>query len=293
MKRCKKTKEVEVNNRLCKRRKYQDMYQGITSRFAAMLLTLVLFTTLLSGCTTTSKDQWDTIQQRGYLIVGLDDTFAPMGFRDENNELVGFDVDMAKALTKQLGLELRLQPIDWSMKETELNNKSIDVIWNGYTITEERKKKVNFSTPYMSNRQVIVVMKNSLIKSKTDLIDKTIAVQRQSSALDALLADAQLASQFKGGAPVEFDTNLEVFMDLESGRVDAIVVDEVLADYVIKQRGPENYRYLEEDFGSEEYGIGVRKTDERLLQEINQMLENMKTDGSYDAIVARWFGTSQ
>lgn len=259
---------------------------------AKLLMVLLASLLMLAGCASkpASKDSFEEISKRGYLVVGLDDTFAPMGFRDANNELTGFDVDLAKEVVARMGLELRLQPIDWTMKESELNSKNIDLIWNGYSITEKRKEAVNFSMPYLTNRQVIIVMNDSVIQTKADLAGASIAVQRESSALDAVMADAELAAMIKNQAPVEFDTNLEVFMDLEAGRVDAIVVDEVLADYVISQRNPEDYRYLPEDLGSEEYAVGVRKSDEQLLAKINVILTEMIADGSFGEIKQRWFG---
>ena len=243
---------------------------------------VVLF--VLSGCSTPSDS--DSSEK---LIIGVDDTFAPMGFRDENNELVGFDIDLAKMIAEKLGVEIEFQPIDWAMKETELNANNIDLIWNGYTITEKRKEQVNFTAPYLENRQIIVVLADSNINSKSDLSGKTLSVQKESSALEAVMKDSDFASSLKDGAPVEFDTNIDCFMDLEAGRSNAIVCDEVLARYVMKQRGAEKYRVLEDNFGEEEYGIGVRKSDTELLEQLNKALEEARNDGSYDALYQKWF----
>ena len=206
------------------------------------------------------------------VVIGVDDTFAPMGFRDDAGNLVGFDIDLANELLGRLGYEAKFQVIDWSMKETELNNGNIDLIWNGYTITESRKEKVNFTQAYLDNRQIIVVMADSDIETKADLADKTVAVQKESSAYEAVMADAATAATLKGGEPVQFDTNTDAFMDLEAGRSDAVVVDEVLARYYIKLRGAEKYNILSEDFGSEEYGIGVRKADTEFLAKLDAEL---------------------
>lgn len=241
---------------------------------------IVLF--VLTGCSTPSESNEK-------LIIGVDDTFAPMGFRDENNELVGFDIDLAKMIAEKLNVEIEFQPIDWAMKETELNGNNIDLIWNGYTITEKRKEQVNFTTPYLNNRQIIVVLADSDIASKADLSGKSLSVQKESSALEAVLKDADFAAELKDGAPIEFDTNIDCFMDLEAGRSDAIVCDEVLARYVMKQRGAEKYRVLEDNFGEEEYGIGVRKSDTELLENLNKALEEARNDGSYDALYQKWF----
>ncbi len=254
------------------------------------LLLCMLLIALIAGCgTKQTTDVMEEAKKRGYLIMGLDDTFAPMGFRNDKNELVGFDIDLASEVSKRLGIKFQMQPIDWSMKESELNNKTIDLIWNGYSITEARKEQVAFTKPYLSNRQVIVVLADSAIQTKQDLAGKTVAVQKQSSALEAVLGDQNFADGLQGKAPIEFDTNLEAFMDLEAKRVEAIVVDEVLADYVIKQRNEHGYRYLAEDFGTEDYGIGVRKQDEALLEKIDAIMDELKADGTYDQIFDRWF----
>ncbi len=109
------------------------------------------------------------------IIVGLDDNFPPMGFRDSNNELVGFDIDMAKEASHRLGMTVEFKPIDWSAKEAELNGKRVDVLWNGLTITEERKQNISFTAPYMTNRQIVIVGANSPVKTKADLAGRTSA----------------------------------------------------------------------------------------------------------------------
>ena len=222
-------------------------------KICALFIILVL---LLTGCSS-AKTQDVKQDETKTLVVGLDDTFAPMGFRDDNGELVGFDIDLANAVAEKIGYEVSFQPIDWAMKETELNSGNIDCIWNGYSITEERKTKVSFSTPYLDNAQLIITLADSEIASKADLAGKTVAVQKESSALEAVTADDIYASLSQ---VVEFDTNIDCFMELDAQRCDAIVCDEVLARYIIKQRGEEKYNILTDDFGKEEYGIGFRLT---------------------------------
>lgn len=250
------------------------------------LLTLVL---LFTGCQTEKKQDVVDALADGVLTVGLDDTFAPMGFRDDNNELVGFDIDLAKAVGEKLDVEVEFVPIDWAMKETELNSANIDCIWNGYSITEDRKKQVAFSEPYLDNRQIIIVLADSDINSKDDLSDKIVAVQKESSALDAVNADSDFVSSLQDGKCVEYDTNIDCFMDLEAKRSDAIVCDEVLARYVMKQRGEEKYKVLADDFGVEEYGIGFRLNDMDTVDKVNGAIEQLKDEGAYDTIYQTWF----
>jgi polar amino acid transport system substrate-binding protein len=260
-----------------------------------IVLTCVLVFGLVSlvGCNqekaNENTDPFAKLQDRGYVVMGLDDTFAPMGFKDASGKIVGFDVDLAKEVFERIGLEVRFQPIDWTMKEAELTSGNIDLIWNGYTITEERKEKVAFTEPYLENKQIVVVLADSTINAKADLAGKKVAIQNQSSAVDAVNTEPELVASFDGGEPILFETNNECFMDLEAKRADAVVADEVLARYYIKQRGAEKYKVLEEYFAEEEYGIGVRKEDTKLLAEINKAMNEMREDGTYDEIYLKWF----
>jgi polar amino acid transport system substrate-binding protein len=254
-----------------------------------LLSIIFTFTLLLAGCEKDNSDQYDKIVERGYIIVGLDDTFAPMGFRDENDQIVGFDVDLAKAVFDEMDLEVRFQRIDWSMKETELNNKNIDLIWNGYTITPEREEKVTFSDPYLANKQVIVVLSTSSITSKADLANKNIGTQTSSSSYDALMADEDVVKTINNKTPFLSDTNDLAFIDLDNGRIDALVVDEILARYYITLNGESNYEVLTDDFGSEEYGVGFRKSDVKLVERFNDVFNQLKEDGTTATISDKWF----
>ena len=145
------------------------------------------------GCGNSNKSMEDNVTiDKETLIVGIDDAFAPMGFRDDSGKIVGFDVDLAREVIERLGKEVEFQPIDWSMKETELNSGNIDAIWNGYSLTEERKAKVTYTDAYMKNSQLIVTLKNSTIKSKEDLNDKVVGTQQGSAGLEALEKDSEI-----------------------------------------------------------------------------------------------------
>ena len=222
------------------------------------------------------------------VVVGLDDNFPPMGFRDANNQIVGFDIDMAKEASKRLGLEVEFKPIDWSAKEAELNGKRVDVLWNGLTITEERKKNISFTAPYMANHQIIIVGNASPVKAKADLAGKVVGAQDGSSATDAIAKDP-VAAQIK--EVKKFGDNVTALMDLAAGRLDAIVVDEVVGRYLISKRAGE-YRVMEENFGTEDYGVGVRKDDTELLGKLDKTLDSMKQDGTAARIATQWFGAN-
>lgn len=240
----------------------------------------------IAGCNNKSQDAMD----KETLIIGFDDTFVPMGFKDNNGEIVGFDIDLAKEVSKRIGKQVTFQPIDWSMKESELNSGKIDLIWNGYSITKERKEKVNFTNPYLENRQVIITLVNSKINSKVDLKGMNVGAQNQSSAVDAINKEEELLKTFKDGKVYTFETNNEALMDLEAKRIDAVVADEILARYYINKKGEGKFKILNDDFGDESYGVGIRKGDEELLEKLNEAFEDIKKDGTAKKVSEKWFG---
>ncbi len=259
-------------------------------RYALLvLLAVILAAVALTGCTMPGgvDKSWDKVSEKGELVMGLDDSFPPMGFRDENNEIAGFDVDLAKEVCARLGISLVLQPINWDTKEQELNTGKIDCIWNGFTITEERKENILFSKPYMNNRQVLVVNAASPIEKLSDLQGKKLALQASSSASVALDASGDFKSGLK--EVVEFDNNMTALMDLEKGGVDAVLMDEIVANYNIQTKNA-NVKVLEEALAAEEYGIGFRKADNALMTKVQETLEAMAKDGKLAEISDKWFG---
>ncbi|MDR1904550.1 MAG: amino acid ABC transporter substrate-binding protein [Treponema sp.] len=222
------------------------------------------------------------------LILGLDDSFPPMGFRNEANEIVGYDVDMAKEVASRLGIELVLQPIDWNAKEQELNTGEIDCIWNGFTITEERKQALNFTKPYLKNAQVLIVKDNSPVQRLSDLAGKTAGLQAGSSSVDALDNAPSLKASLR--EVIEYKDYLTALMDLDVGGVDAIIIDLVVANDNIKRSG-KAFRLLQETLGAEEFGIGFRKNDVALANKIWETLEAMVRDGTVARITTNWFGS--
>lgn len=241
----------------------------------------------LVGCKNNEKQ---SASSKDEIIVGMDDTFVPMGFKNENGETVGFDVDLAKAVGEKLNKKIKFQSIDWSMKESELKNGNIDLIWNGYSITDERKQNVEFSKVYLNNRQVIITLADSKINNKSDLVNMKVGAQNQSSAVEAIENDGDIISKFDGGNVVTFETNNDALMDLEAKRIDAVVADEILAKYYINERGREKYKILNDDFGAENYGVGMRKDDIKFVEEFNNALNDVIKDGTGKKISEKWFG---
>lgn len=229
----------------------------------------------------------EEIKSRGILIMGLDDSFPPLGFRDENNKIVGYDVDLAFEVASRMGLTLKLQPIDWAAKEQELNTKKIDCIWNGFTMTEERQAAMAFTKAYLDNAQVAVVQADSEISSLKDLAGKVVGVQAGSSAWDAINSDAAFAGSLK--EIVEFEENITALNDLGIGNLDAVVMDQVVAGYMIKNAS-RPYKMLSDGLANEEYGVAFRKGDLKLRNEVQKILEQMQAEGIVKGISEKWFG---
>lgn len=240
----------------------------------------------LVGCS--NKSSQGTLD-KDTLIVGIDDAFAPLGFKDESGEIIGFDIDLAKELAKRINKEISFQPIDWTMKESELKSGNIDLIWNGYTITDERKNKVDFSVPYLKNKQLIVTLADSDINSKSNLANKKVGAQSESSAVAAMEKESNLYNSFKGGAAITFEDNNQALMDLEAGRLDAVVADEILVRYYLILKGEDKFKILDDNFGEEEYGVGIRKGDTEMVDAFNKAYKEMQEDGTLQEISEKWF----
>ncbi len=252
------------------------------TRKISIFLSIVTIFLLLAACSDSSSNTKDG----DTLVIGIDDKFAPMGFRDNNNEIVGFDIDYAKAAAEKMGVEVKFQPIDWKTKESELSSGRIDLIWNGYTLTKVRKEKVLFTKPYLKNAQVIVTMADSNITKIDDLEGKGVGLQSLSSAADALESNP-IKSKIK--EVTEFSDNVLALNDLKVGRLDAVVIDEVVINYYLSKES-DTFKVLEESLAPEEYGVGVKKGNEALLEKLQKALDEMNEDGTAGEISKKWFG---
>ena len=223
-------------------------------------------------------------------IVGFDAEFPPYGYKDDNGEYVGFDLDLAQEVCDRNGWTLKKQPIEWNSKDMELNSGSISCIWNGFTMNG-REDAYTWTTPYVDNSQVVVVRKDSGITQLTDLSGKVVAVQADSSALAALTGEdaseenKALAETFKELQQVG-DYN-SAFMNLESGAVNAICMDIGVANYEIESRG-DKFMMLEDRLSSEEYGIGFKKGNTELRDKVQATLLDMLADGTFEEIAEKW-----
>lgn len=268
---------------------------SIVKRKMVKLSAIAFMFSLVLGCSAKkdeavkpdAKPQAQAVIAPARFIVGLDENFPPMGFRNEKGEIVGFDVDLAKEAAKRMGLEATFQPIDWKAKELELNGKKIDAIWNGFTITEERKKAMSFTKPYLKNRQIIIVPAKSAITGKTGLKGKKVGTQESSIGFEIVEADKALKASFKS-----FNTYpdfVAALTDIKAGRIDAVIGDEILARYyTVKEKGV--YKILDESLSDEEYGVGLRLDDKDLLAKLQKALNDMAADGTAAKISETWFG---
>lgn len=253
-------------------------------KMVAILLVMLM---LLSGAALAEDNSVEAIQAKGTLILGLDDTFPPMGFRDENNDIVGFDIDVAKAVAEKLGVELVPQSIAWDSKELELSSGNIDCLWNGLSITEERQASMAMTFPYLNNQIIFYAKADSGIQTLEDLAGKVVAVQNGSYAEELLADNTALSDTFAD--VLGYDEYLTALMDLQIGGCDAVLVDQVVGEYKIAGMGADDLAaavVLEND----NYGIAFRKEDVALRDKVEELLKEMKADGTLGAISEKWFG---
>ena len=246
----------------------------------------LLFSMLLTGCGGVSESL-----KGEKIIVGIDDEFAPMGFKDENNEIVGFDVDLAKETIKRLGGEAEFKVIDWSNKEAELNSGNIDLIWNALDITPERQEQMLFSKPYMDSRQIVLIHldNDKGIATEEDLAGKIVGVQKGSTGEVNVNANEKLRNSLKELKTYK-TSFLSAFIDLENGRIDAAICDEIIIRYHIEKH-PGKFKALDVTIGPVSiYGVAFAKENTDLRDKIQKSLDTVIEDGTAAEISKKWFG---
>lgn len=260
-----------------------------TSRLLVCILIMSLLAGMLSACGEKEQNEESLVDKEKF-IVGFDAEFPPYGYKDENGEYVGFDLSLAQEVCDRNGWELVKQPIEWNSKDMELSSGSIDCIWNGFTMNG-REDEYTWSSAYVDNSQVVVVNNDSDINELKDLEGKVVIVQADSSALAALTGEdaeednLELAGTFKALQQVS-DYN-SAFMNLEAGAADAICMDIGVSRYEIEARNGE-YRILDENISSEQYGIGFKKGNKELRDVVEKTLNDMLKDGTFESIATEW-----
>lgn len=281
------------------------MKKNLMKKFL-LVLSCLLAMGLLAACSDSDQKQdannannqqneteltgWAYIENKGELIVGLDDAFAPMGFRDEDGNLVGFDIDLANAAGEYLGLNVTFKPIDWDAKDMELSSKRIDCIWNGMSVLPERIEAYSLTKKYLNNKIVIMTLDPELnITSTADLANVTLGTQVSSAALSTMQANPDW-STFEANV-TEYATYDEAILAMQGGRVQAIVVDQVLGEY--KNANMDNSMSVcDFGFGDDFYAIGCRKGETDVADKINEAIQALIDNGKAAEISEKWFGTN-
>ena len=234
-----------------------------------MALTLIF---ALSATAFAADSDLAYVQEKGVLTVGITD-FAPMDYKDEDGEWIGFDADMAKAFAEYLGVDVEFIEIDWDNKILELKNKSIDCVWNGMTLTPEVLNAMGCSQPYCDNAQVVVV--------KADVADQYQTEESLASLNFAVEAGSagEAAVTELGIEPIAVQTQADALMEVQAGTSDACVIDLLMAGAMIGEGTDYEELTYTVALTSEQYGVGFR-TDSDLVDEINAFFAAAYEDGS-------------
>ena len=251
-------------------------------RTLAVLMAGAMAASLMAGVVSVYADA-----ENKTLTVGFDAEYPPFGYKDDNGEYVGFDLDLAQEVCDNLGWELVKKPINWDSKDMELNSGSIDCIWNGFTING-REDDYTWSDPYLNNEQVMVVAADSGIEKLTDLAGKNVVVQAASAALDALNNDDNKDLTASFGSLTENPDYNTAFMNLDSGAADAIAVDIGVAKYQLSQREEGKYVIMDEPIKSEQYGIGFKKGNDELKDTVWNEVLKLYDAGEVDKLAEKY-----
>lgn len=259
-------------------------------KFFALFLTMAMGVTMLAGCGGSEQPKTDeannAAEERTTFTVGFDAEYPPYGYRTEDGDYAGFDLDLAQEVCNRNGWELVKQPIDWDAKDMELESGAIDCIWNGFTMTG-RESEYTFSEPYVDNSIVYVVRTDSDIQTEADLAGKNVITQAGSSALTALQDESKadvVASFATLDQIADYNT---AFMNLEAGTNDAIAVDIGVAQYQLSAKS-DKFRMLEEPLSTEQYAIGFKLGNEELRDQVQATLNEMVEDGTFTEIVSNY-----
>ena len=221
------------------------------------------------------------------LVVGLDDSFPPMGFRNENNEIVGFDIDLAKAVAEELGMEVKFQPISWASKEQELNSGNIDCIWNGFAYNEERAATMTLSDPYIKGENYFILRNGTKVTSQEELKGMKIGVQTGSIQAQ----DLEKSEFGKTVEIIQYGENLTAFMDLETEGIDAIFCSNIIGNYLITSKN-KDYETIPSENITVSNGsvVAFKQGNVELKDKIQNALVKLNEEGKLDEISNKWFG---
>jgi glutamine transport system substrate-binding protein len=258
-----------------------------------MSLVMCLFAALVmavSGCGGSQQSSSSSSSGKSeakVLKVGTEPTFAPFEFqKKDSSEFDGFDMDLVRAIGKQMGRKVEIQNMGFDALIPALKSGNIDVAMSGMSITDERKKAVDMSDPYYTSGLTIVVRQDdNSIKSLNDLNGKTIAVQIGTTG-------AAKAGKVPNAVVKTFDTNSAVFLELNNKNADAVIIDAPVAAYYLNSEGKGKAKMVGEKMEAEDYGAAFAKGS-KLTAEFNKALAELKKNGEYDKIYAKWFGAKK
>lgn len=237
--------------------------------------------------TASEGGDWQYIADKGNFVAGIT-LFEPMNYYDENGELTGFETEFTKAVCEKLGVEAKFQEIEWDKKEIELNAKTIDAIWNGLTVTEERKENMGFSKSYVRNKQVVVIKADNKDKytDEASMAGASCAAESGSAGQTAIETSSVLSQNEFVGASAQKDVLLEV----KAGTVELGVLDYVMAKASIGEGTDYSDLMIVEgvELAPEEYAIGMRKGDTETIEKINGAIDELVADGTLKALAEKY-----
>ena len=264
-----------------------------------ILAALTLFSVLaLASCSkgsssntakaTVSTTSGDTLKS-GVLTIGIDNTYPPMEYVDpDSGDNVGFDIDMSKEIGKRLGKTVNFVPTQWDGIFQALNTDKFDAIISSVSMSEDRMQNFAFTKPYIANAQMIIVKKgDKSIKTPSDLKGKTVGCQLGTTANDS-------ATYLQDTEGVKFtlktyDSEMDTFSDMKAGRLQAIIVDEVVGQYYIKTDS-KNFQSASVNLTNEPMGACFKKSNTVLRDEVQKAIDDMVSDGTMKKISVKWFG---
>ena len=253
----------------------------------SLILALVLAVSAMltfGACGKDAADMTDAeyIADKGELVIGIT-YFEPMNYIGADGELTGFETEFATAVCEKIGVKPVFQKIEWKTKEIELNGKTIDCIWNGMTITDDRLATMSISVPYMANKQVLVVKAGN--ENLTSVDGLSIVAESESAGQEVIETDAFFANAEFTAVTDQATALLEV----KNGTADACVVDYVLSIGMIG--AGTSYEDLvvvdSQAFADEEYGVAFRQGSD-MTEKVNQAMAELKADGTLDTIAAKY-----
>ncbi|WP_026882579.1 ABC transporter substrate-binding protein [Clostridium akagii] len=248
------------------------------------ILTIGVFVFVGCGKSSTTDGSLTKVKDAGTITIGIDDTYPPMEFKDSANKIKGFDIDMANDIGKKMGVKVKYVPTSWDGIFLALKAKKFDLIQSSVSITDKRKETMIFTTPYIyGGNAIFVKTSNNDINGEKDLNGKTLGIEMGTTAQDVLAKITGIKEVKK------YNAMTEAFMDLKTGRIDAVVSDPQVGDYYISDK-KSDFKQVKSMLNQEPIGAAFRKSDVALRDEYQKAMDELKKDGTLSKISIKWFG---